>query len=350
MFKNGFRFGFTLCDGLGQLAGRLIGLVVGGAVGAIAVVVAGLVGTLRALEAMADAEAGELTAVAVFVAGFVAMVAAGLYVEPDTDHSRWWMSAIRILAMALGGGFVGPAAVLAVRAALHIVFRALKSSASDHQAPTDSQLPHQAVASASESDATLDPRLFQRPGEPPRPHLPPKEALACSRERLRRLESLALAPHLSPRRRKVIENLVRAQAAIVVKRMNWIEAVARINTELSTEERSIILSLDRGADPKFEELVAYCRIKGRVAPAPRAWKRLSDVLNDKRWHDGGDRAPRPLILVGWWATDDVAKRQRLLKQLAWARDHGALNDVARVLVGLSDQEWYGTRDSCIGRR
>ena len=54
-----------------------------------------------------------------------------------------------------------------------------------------------------------DGRLFQRPGDPPLPHLPPDQALARSRERLRRLEALALAPHLSPRRRKEIEHLVK---------------------------------------------------------------------------------------------------------------------------------------------
>lgn len=52
--------------------------------------------------------------------------------------------------------------------------------------------------------------------------LPPKEALAVSRNRLQRLKALAAAPHLSERRRQVMENLVRAQAAVVKKREGFL--------------------------------------------------------------------------------------------------------------------------------
>jgi hypothetical protein len=56
-----------------------------------------------------------------------------------------------------------------------------------------------------------------------------------------------------------------------------------------------------------------------------------------------------LILAGWWATDDEAKRRRLFQQLAWARDHGALDEVEHLLVSLSGEEWHGGPDSRIGQ-
>ena len=55
--------------------------------------------------------------------------------------------------------------------------------------------------------------------------LPPKEALAVSQSRLKALKALAVAPHLSERRRAVIKNLVRAQAAVVKKREHFLKVL-----------------------------------------------------------------------------------------------------------------------------
>ncbi len=65
-----------------------------------------------------------------------------------------------------------------------------------------------------------DDRFFRKRGELPLPHLSPDESLARSKERLRRLEALAMRPDLSSDQRRKIENLARAQAAAVVKRQH----------------------------------------------------------------------------------------------------------------------------------
>ena len=65
-------------------------------------------------------------------------------------------------------------------------------------------------------------RVFAGPGQEPLAALPPDQALARSRERLRRLTMLAHAPNLTPKRRKVVSELVRAETAIVSKRMEYL--------------------------------------------------------------------------------------------------------------------------------
>jgi hypothetical protein len=99
--------------------------------------------------------------------------------------------------------------------------------------------------------------------------------------------------------------------------------------------------LSLGSPPTgFEQLVAYCRADGRVCPAPKAWKRLWDLLPEKLYVNGHWRPALPLILAGWWASDDASKRARLIEHLTWARDHGALDDAKRFLFSLSGDEWH----------
>ena len=73
----------------------------------------------------------------------------------------------------------------------------------------------------------------------------------------------------------------------------------------------------------LDALFSYVVENRRVCPLPDHWNRLYELLPSRRQlSSGGWEPPLPLILGGWWSSDDSAKRARLALHIRWAAEHG----------------------------
>ncbi len=89
----------------------------------------------------------------------------------------------------------------------------------------------------------------------------------------------------------------------------------------------------------LEQLLVYCREKGRVCPMPSHWNELWEMLPNKSRRGGGWEPPLPLILAAW-ETSPESKQERLECHLLWASDKGVLEKVTQFLVSLPESDWH----------
>lgn len=90
-----------------------------------------------------------------------------------------------------------------------------------------------------------------------------------------------------------------------------------------------------------EELLTLVSVEGRVVPNPQAWNNLWKVLAGKTQKPSGAWEPSaPLILDGWWYSDDTQKRERFLEHLEWAANHGQAGEMIEILKELKAEDWY----------
>jgi hypothetical protein len=90
----------------------------------------------------------------------------------------------------------------------------------------------------------------------------------------------------------------------------------------------------------LNDLLAYCRLNGRVCPQPRKWQALYELLPERRQVGAGYVPSAPLILGGWWYSSDAAKQERLSLHIHWAAEHGVLPEVDQYLRQLTEQDWH----------
>jgi hypothetical protein len=90
----------------------------------------------------------------------------------------------------------------------------------------------------------------------------------------------------------------------------------------------------------LQSLLEYCKANGRVCPQPIKWNDLYSLLPNRRQVGAGFEPAAPLILAGWWASDDQQKKERLADHLKWAEKHGALDRADKYLRSLSEAEWH----------
>jgi hypothetical protein len=86
----------------------------------------------------------------------------------------------------------------------------------------------------------------------------------------------------------------------------------------------------------LDTLKAFCSEKGRVCPYPIYWNDLYELIVGRMKTD----LPVPLILAGWWMSDDEEKLSRVQLHLEYAAKNGTLDKVDRYLRGLKDNQWY----------
>lgn len=90
-----------------------------------------------------------------------------------------------------------------------------------------------------------------------------------------------------------------------------------------------------------EELLTLASLDGRVVPNPRVWNSLWKALSGKIQKPDGSWEPSlPLILDGWWYSNDAQKRARFLEHLGWAVNHGQADEMIRILGELKSEDWY----------
>jgi hypothetical protein len=90
----------------------------------------------------------------------------------------------------------------------------------------------------------------------------------------------------------------------------------------------------------LEQLLSFCRKKGRVCPLPQRWNDLYRMLPKTQRRGTGWEPALPLILAAWWEASDRQKRERLELHIRWAHDNGALDQIANFLRSLPESEWH----------
>jgi hypothetical protein len=107
-------------------------------------------------------------------------------------------------------------------------------------------------------------------------------------------------------------------------------------------EKGLVYNCDM--DKALSNLLDYCKLNNRVCPRPIQWDELWKLLPDRKRDGFGWQPPIPLILAGWWESDNSEKQRRLFDHIQWAYDHGILEKVDRYLRSLSEDQWHHVGD------
>lgn len=88
-----------------------------------------------------------------------------------------------------------------------------------------------------------------------------------------------------------------------------------------------------------DALLAFVQLEDRVCPNPQEWMAMYDLLPPRV---AGDKSHPgiPLILGGWWDSNDAAKRRRLAAQIRYAHVNGVFEAVDKYLRSLPESAWY----------
>ncbi len=84
----------------------------------------------------------------------------------------------------------------------------------------------------------------------------------------------------------------------------------------------------------------YCQYRDRICPKPDAWKKIWEMLPNKRKTGIGWEPPLPLILAAWNETSDIEKQERLAEHVRWSVLQGCYNVVANALLELPEENWH----------
>jgi hypothetical protein len=93
-----------------------------------------------------------------------------------------------------------------------------------------------------------------------------------------------------------------------------------------------------GADV-MAELISLSSINGRVCPKPIPWNELWRRLPNRKRTRSGWEPPSPLESSVWERADALEKRTLLLEHFKWAERQGVLDEIARFVRGLSENQW-----------
>lgn len=103
------------------------------------------------------------------------------------------------------------------------------------------------------------------------------------------------------------------------------------------------MTIEKSSIP--ESLLSLATMERRVVPNPNAWNQLWKTLRGRTQKPSGAWEPSlPLILDGWWYSNDVQKRERFLEHLEWAVSHGQTDQMIQILRELKAEDWYYGED------
>ena len=94
----------------------------------------------------------------------------------------------------------------------------------------------------------------------------------------------------------------------------------------------------------FDSLTSYCRENDRVCPLPPLWNDLWKLLPERRQTGASWEPSLPLTLGAWHYASNLEKMARLTCHIQWAEKHGALNEIAVFLRGLTEEQWHHLGD------
>lgn len=95
-------------------------------------------------------------------------------------------------------------------------------------------------------------------------------------------------------------------------------------------------------DTELKELLGYCQSDERICPNPYYWEGVFKRFRGEESYMRDTFPPNPLILGGWWASDDDEKRLRFLTHIYWAytHNHNLFEQTKRYIECLDGDKWY----------
>lgn len=102
------------------------------------------------------------------------------------------------------------------------------------------------------------------------------------------------------------------------------------------------------ASTKLASLIEFVSSEDRVCPG--RWEDLRKLMErEASKMNISEKVPTPLILGGWWATNDGEKRERVIEQLKFSEKHGFLDKVDAFLRSLPAEDWHTCPDEQLHR-
>jgi len=117
--------------------------------------------------------------------------------------------------------------------------------------------------------------------------------------------------------------------SVVLDRRNW-ATVARDE-------------LNRLYNPSLVELKNEILCNGRVCPNPILWNELHEIAIEADINNSTP-PPLPLILGGWWESENSDKSERLIELINWAFEKNVSDIVWAYLKSLNEKEWHHNYD------
>lgn len=101
--------------------------------------------------------------------------------------------------------------------------------------------------------------------------------------------------------------------------------------------------LNRLYRPSFVEMLNEASCKGRVCPKPMLWNELHEIAVEA---DINDSTPPslPLILGGWFHSENFEKSERLRELLHWACQNNVSDVVWAYLRCLDEGDWHHSHE------
>ena len=90
----------------------------------------------------------------------------------------------------------------------------------------------------------------------------------------------------------------------------------------------------------LDEVLKIATQDWRICPQPQQWKKLWELLPNRRRKESGWEPSLPLILAAWWETTNEQKQQRFHDHVRWADEHDALQVIADFIDQMGDNDWY----------
>lgn len=101
--------------------------------------------------------------------------------------------------------------------------------------------------------------------------------------------------------------------------------------------------LNRLYRPSLLELLSEATCNGRVCPKPMLWNELHEIAVEADINDS--TPPRlPLILGGWFYSENSDKSKRLIELLHWTYQNNVNDVVWAYLKSLSEDDWHHSND------
>ncbi|HET8746873.1 MAG TPA: hypothetical protein VFM98_14795 [Ramlibacter sp.] len=125
----------------------------------------------------------------------------------------------------------------------------------------------------------------------------------------------------------------------------WEEASRRMDLAFAPTQPSQAVPLSgKAPEPAPAEhhplsadaLMVRARRNNRVCPLPAKWLQLYDALDGERY---ADLPPPPVQPWMWRKLSSLQKRLRFREHVEWAERHGRLEQLARFMDRLAEDDW-----------
>lgn len=92
----------------------------------------------------------------------------------------------------------------------------------------------------------------------------------------------------------------------------------------------------------LQKLLNDLETHDRVCPVPKRWDSIWSVISRV---DKSKSLSAPLILNGWYLSNNLEKMLRFKSHLEFAAEHNCLDKVTEVLNAMNESDWHHFKDS-----